>query len=763
MRIASGRVDAKLSFVAVDVTDLKTRETGLTGFTVYRSRNGGAATAYTTPTVAELSAANMPGVYVLTIDEDTTITAGVDEEEYVVHITQASMAPVTRAVELFRAKATEGNTLDVNASGGAEVGTFQTGAITTAAFAAGAIDNAAFNVTETLTANPAAGGIVAASFGAGAITAAVIATDAIDSDAIAASAVTELQSGLATSASLATAQADLDDIQTRLPAALVGGRIDASVGAMAAAVVTAAAVATGAIDADALASDAVAEIADGVWDEAISGHQAAGTTGRNLTLSASILGEFTLTGTPSNRVLQISGGSAVTDYYKDLQLLITSGALIGQARPIESYNGATTEITLDEALTSAPAAGVTVAILGVHAHPISQVQSGLATSAALAVAQADLDNIQTRIPASLVSGRMDASVGAMAADVLTASALATDAVNEIVDQVWDEVLSGHLTGGSTGAALNSAGSAGDPWGTALPGAYSAGSAGYIIGNNLNATVSSRATQTSVDTIDGIVDAILVDTGTTLDARIPAALTNGYMAVSVQEMAANTLTASALATDAVNEIVDQVWDEVLSGHLTAGTTGAALNGAGSAGDPWLTALPGAYGAGTAGKILGDNLNATVSSRASQASLDTVDDFLDTEVAAILADTNDIQTRLPAALVGGLMASNVSDVTDGTIVAAHFATDAISAAMLSAGAANKVADHAIRRSLATAAASGDGDAVSIRSMLGAARKLTNRVAIAAGTLTVYAEDDLTAAGTQAVTTDAGAAPIVAVDTN
>lgn len=45
----------------------------------------------------------------------------------------------------------------------------------------------------------------------------------IDSAALAASAITAIQSGLATSTALATAQADLDDIQTRLPAALVGG------------------------------------------------------------------------------------------------------------------------------------------------------------------------------------------------------------------------------------------------------------------------------------------------------------------------------------------------------------------------------------------------------------------------------------------------------------------------------------------------------------------------------------------------------------
>jgi hypothetical protein len=91
------------------------------------------------------------------------------------------------------------------------------------------------------------------------------------------------------------------------------------------------------------------------------------------------------------------------------------------------------------------------------------------------------------------------------------------------------------------------------------------------------------------------------------------------------------------------IADAVWDEVIAGHLTAGTTGASLNGAGSAGDPWTTSLPGAYGAGTAGKILGDNLNATVGSRATQTSVDTVDDLLDTELAAVKTDTAAIKLK------------------------------------------------------------------------------------------------------------------------
>jgi hypothetical protein len=61
------------------------------------------------------------------------------------------------------------------------------------------------------------------------------------------------------------------------------------------------------------------------------------------------------------------------------------------------------------------------------------------------------------------------------------------------------------------------------------------------------------------------------------------------------------------------VEDAVWDATLADHDDAGSTGLALAGAGGAGDPWGTALPGAYGDGTAGKILGTNLDAAISTR------------------------------------------------------------------------------------------------------------------------------------------------------
>ena len=72
---------------------------------------------------------------------------------------------------------------------------------------------------------------------------------------------------------------------------------------------------------------------------------------------------------------------------------------------------------------------------------------------------------------------------------------------------------------------------------------------------------------------------------------------------------------------VVQIADGVWDEVLSGHLTVGTTGAALNSASSSGDPWNTVLPGAYGAGTAGNIIGNRIDVATSTRLASASYTT----------------------------------------------------------------------------------------------------------------------------------------------
>lgn len=75
-------------------------------------------------------------------------------------------------------------------------------------------------------------------------------------------------------AQTATINADTDDIQTRIPAALVGGRMDSNIQAIANAVISAATFAAGAIDASAIAASAIGAsefdqaAADKVWASA---------------------------------------------------------------------------------------------------------------------------------------------------------------------------------------------------------------------------------------------------------------------------------------------------------------------------------------------------------------------------------------------------------------------------------------------------------------------------------------------------------------
>lgn len=151
-------------------------------------------------------------------------------------------------------------------------------------------------------------------------------------------------------------------------------------------------------------------------------------------------------------------------------------------------------------------------------------------------------------------------------------------------------------------------------------------------------------------------------------------------------------------------VDAIWDETQAGHTTAGTFGR---------------------------------------------------FLDAQVANVEADTQDIQSRLPAALVGGRMDSDVAVLQVGVIAAASFAAGAIDAAALNADAATEIADTLLNRDMSAVTVTNS------RSPINAFRFLRNKWSIAAATLTVTEEDDITTAWTAALTTDGAANPITASD--
>jgi len=196
---------------------------------------------------------------------------------------------------------------------------------------------------------------------------------------------------------------------------------------------------------------------------------------------------------------------------------------------------------------------------------------------------------------------------------LTATGFATEAKQDIIDANVDAILvdtnelqTDWVDGGRLDNLLDGASSAGDPWTTAIPGAYGVGTAGYIVGNNVDAPIStvdtvvdgiqtdldnatdglgaiktavdsrmaeasinttggavdnvtlvgttttntdmrgtdSAATATALATVDTNVDAILVDTGTTLPATL-AALND----ISVSDILTTQMT-EAYAADGV---------------------------------------------------------------------------------------------------------------------------------------------------------------------------------------------------------------------
>lgn len=147
-------------------------------------------------------------------------------------------------------------------------------------------------------------------------------------------------------------------------------------------------------------------------------------------------------------------------------------------------------------------------------------------------------------------------------------------------------------------------------------------------------VSAIATLVGTGTVTGALRGIATATADLLGTgNVTAALAAlGKMTAAIQGTGTVTtsITAKGFMTadiggtgDAVTPaaVAAAVWEAVAASYNTAGTMGAKLNAAGGAADPWATALPGAYGAGTAGSIIGNNLDVAVStlSTSTQAAL------------------------------------------------------------------------------------------------------------------------------------------------
>ncbi len=137
----------------------------------------------------------------------------------------------------------------------------------------------------------------------------------------------------------------------------------------------------------------------------------------------------------------------VDDFWNDARIVFTSGALAGQSRPILDFANTNGVITLDEALTSAPANGVAFAIVADHIHPISQIQSGLATSAAVA-------DLPTNAELATALGTADDAVLTQIALVKAKTDSLTFTVANVLDANIQRVNDVAITGDGSGTPFN---------------------------------------------------------------------------------------------------------------------------------------------------------------------------------------------------------------------------------------------------------------------------------------------------------------------
>jgi hypothetical protein len=303
----------------------------------------------------------------------------------------------------------------------------------------------------------------------------------------------------------------------------------------------------------------------------------------------------------------------------------------------------------------------------------------------------DTNDIQARLPAALIGGRMSSDVEAWLNVV--PNALLQGRV-----QSHPGTAVGTADSGTTTTFVDTERTEADTdyW----KGAIVLFTNGTLAGQARLVTAFNAAT----DEIT-FAPATTVAVGTHTYILLPAARADVHfwLGVLVNSLIAGRVDANAqvvgdktgysLTSAEEDAIVNKVWDELTSEGRTVGSYG---------------------------QLVKDDINATISSRATDA---------------------------------GVWAVGTRRLTS------------IEAADLVTAAVNKIADHVLRRTYANARVSSDGDAVNFRSLLGAIGKLVNKWSISGATLTVFQEDDVTSTapgGTQAITATAGADPITALDT-
>jgi hypothetical protein len=303
---------------------------------------------------------------------------------------------------------------------------------------------------------------------------------------------------------------------------------------------------------------------------------------------------------------------------------------------------------------------------------------------------------------------------------------------------------------------------------ALPNAV-AGAAGgvFIAGSNADTSANITGNLTgnvsgSVGSVTGAVASVTGNVGGNVTGSIGSVAAGGITASSI---AADAIGASELAADAAAEIATQVRAELTTelGRIDVAVS-TRLASAG------YTAPLDAAGVRSAVGLASANLDTQLS---------TIDDFLDTEVAAIKAKTDNLPsdpadqsaveaaiTAATAGLATAAALSTVDDFLDTEIAAIKAKTDnlpaspaAVGSAMtLTSGERTSIADAFLDRDMSTGTDSGSATVRTVRQAL---RKLRNKWSISGSTWSTYKEDDTTVSYTETLTTDSAADPVIGSD--
>jgi hypothetical protein len=288
----------------------------------------------------------------------------------------------------------------------------------------------------------------------------------------------------------------------------------------------------------------------------------------------------------------------------------------------------------------------------------------------------------------------------------------------ISTQVWSEAIPGSFGAGTAGAKLNSASSAGDPWSTALPGSYAAGTAGNILGNRLDAAISTRMatfTYTTPPTAAAISTQVWSET-----TRLLTAGTNIVLAKNTGITGFNDITSQS------------VWDVLASSVSLTNSIGLQLK---------------------------TNIDAAVSSRLPTSSYTaplTAGATASAVWDALLASYT-VNNSFGQRVLRSTTSQSTCAVTGSNHIASdvhQMQPDVVTASAVAADATAEIADRVLGRTISGGADGG-------RTVTSALRILRNKFTAASTTLTVYAEDDVTTAWTSTLSTDAGATPITGSD--